>query len=70
MTWQVIVRGGGEDLYRVRKIGNAYIVEKVKSGELRNTYVRIGEAKSFDEALKLIEKYAGRKVDRVADWID
>jgi hypothetical protein len=65
---RVVVSGGGENLYRISIYDNKYTVSQVDVGYITNDYNRIGEARSMDDALRIIKAHSGQSIIKITDW--
>jgi hypothetical protein len=61
---QVVVKGGGENLYKVSESGGWFYAYKVSVG-LLNSNKSIGKAKSLGDALELIKSHSGRAIEKI-----
>jgi hypothetical protein len=64
-TRQVVVQGGGANLYQIYESGRSYTAYRVKVGLLSNDKASIGTAASLDDALALIRSHSGRQIARI-----
>lgn len=65
---KVVVKGGGENLYRVTVSGRTHSVDKVSVGLISNSYKNIGKADSLEDALSIIRSHSGREIDKIKTW--
>ncbi len=68
MDREVVVQGGGKNLYRVNESNGKYTAYRVDVGIISNSYSKIGEAHNLDDALTLINNHAGRPVEKIKKW--
>ena len=61
---RVVVGGGGENLYEVSESSGWFYVYKV-SGLLFSSRTKIGQTKTFDQALDVIKSHSGRGIEKV-----
>ena len=65
-TTEVVVKGGGANLYEIGEVGGLYTAYKVNVRLLLpNTKTSVGASRSFDGALALIRNHAGEEIKRV-----
>ncbi|HXI86869.1 MAG TPA: hypothetical protein VNH64_05390 [Parvularculaceae bacterium] len=72
MHWEVVVHGGGANLYRIWKKRSKFIVDKVDINFIPpDSYTKIGEADTFEDALEIIRRHSGHQIESVrrVDWI-
>ncbi|MEX0997617.1 MAG: hypothetical protein WDZ45_11250 [Flavobacteriaceae bacterium] len=67
-TKRVVVSGGGDNLFRVTESSGKFLISQVDVGLLTNNYNRIGQTRSFDDALNLIKSFSGQRIDKITDW--
>jgi hypothetical protein len=67
-TKRVVVSGGGNNLYRISIYGDKYTISQVDVGIFTNDYNRIGEARSMDDALRIIKAHSGQSIIKITDW--
>ena len=58
MAKEVVVQGGGENLYKVSESGRTFCVYKVNVGLIGNSTNNIGQTRSFDDALAIIKAHS------------
>ena len=62
-TKQIVVKGGGSNLFKVSYYNEVYYVYKVNVKIFSNDYHEIGKTKNFEDALSLIRSYSGKDID-------
>ena len=67
-TKRIVVQGGGDNLYRISVYGNKYTVSQVKVKTFTNDINVIGEARSMDDALRIIKSHSGKSIKKITDW--
>jgi translation elongation factor EF-Tu-like GTPase len=67
-TKRVVVSGGGDNLYRISIYGDKHTISHVDVGPFTNDYNRIGEARSMDDALRIIKAHSGQSIIKITDW--
>ena len=67
-TKRVVVKGSGDNLYRISIFGNKYTVSQVDVGIFSNDYNIIGEARSMEDALSIIKSHSGQSIKKITDW--
>jgi len=67
-TKRIVVSGGGNNLYRVSESGGKFIASKVDVGPFSDSFSRIGEARSLDDALSIIKSHSGKRIDKISNW--
>ena len=67
-TKRVVVSGGGDNLYRISIYGDKHTVSQVDVGPFRNTINIIGEARSMEDALRIIKSHSGQSIKKITDW--
>ncbi|MCC6505035.1 MAG: hypothetical protein IT475_06260 [Aquimonas sp.] len=64
-TIQVVVEGGGENLYEINESGNRFSIYKIKVNLLFNARKGIGTTGSLENALALIRSHSGKSIKSV-----
>ena len=67
-TKQIVVKGGGSNLFKVSYYNEVYYVYKVNVKIFSNDYHEIGKTKNFEDALSLIRSYSGKDIDSISSW--
>lgn len=67
-TKEVVVQGGGDNLYKVSEYSGTYYVYKVSIGIFSNTDHDIGKTRDFSDALSIIKAHSGREIKSIKDW--
>ena len=67
-TKRVIVSGGGDNLYRISESGGKFIVSQVDVGTFTDTFNRIGESRSLDDALSIVKSHSGNSISKITNW--
>lgn len=62
---QVVVKGGGKNLYEVSESSGWFYVYQVDVGLLLSNRRNLGKTRTFDQALSLIRSHSGKEIDRV-----
>lgn len=62
---QVVVKGGGRNLYRVTEYDGTYHAYHVRVGFLGNNDHSIGKTHSFTDALDLIRSHSGKEIEEI-----
>lgn len=62
---EVVVEGGGKNLYEVHESGGKYTARQVTVGLIGNSYATIGTASSLDDAITLIRAHSGREIKKL-----
>ena len=63
---QVVVEGGGENLYKVSDYKGIYYVKKISVGIIANSARDLGKTKSFDDALAIIRSHSGKAIKSIS----
>jgi hypothetical protein len=61
-TRQVVVQGGGDNLYEIGEYNGRYTAYKVDVSFLGNTKTSIGTARKLEDAVSLIRAHSGRQI--------
>lgn len=61
---QVVVQGGGANLYKISEYNGKFTAYKVNTGFGSNN--NIGEARSLEDALALIKLHSGREIKEIS----
>ena len=64
---EVVLKGGGENLYFVKEYDGKFYVYKGGLGLFAQGKKNTGEASSLDKALVLIKAQTGKEIDRLRD---
>jgi len=64
-TREVVVKGGGANLYQIDEYGGKYTAYKVSVGFLGNSKSSIGAANSLEDAISLIRAHSGREIKSI-----
>lgn len=67
-TKQVVVTGGGKNLFKVSENSGTYYVYQVSAGWITNSTKSIGSTRSFEDAITLIRSYTGRGIEKISNW--
>ena len=62
---EVVVEGGGANLYKISEYDGWYYAYHVRVGFLSNTKNSVGKARSLRDALDLIRMHSGREIKSV-----
>lgn len=63
-TTQVVVKGGGKNLYEISESSGWFYARKV-SVDIVNTHKDLGKARTFDQALSIIKSHSGKGIERI-----
>lgn len=63
---EVVVQGGGANLYKVSESGGWFYAYKVDVGFLSNSNRSIGKARSLADALDLIKSHSGKEIEKIS----
>lgn len=62
---QVVVKGGGKNLYEVSESSGWFYVYRVDVSLLLNHRRNLGKTRTFDQALSLIKSHSGKAIERI-----
>lgn len=62
---EVVVEGGGKNLYEIHESGGKYTARQVTVGLISNSYSSIGTASSLEDAVSLIRAHSGREIKKL-----
>ncbi len=63
---QVVVEGGGENLYKIVEYNGTFTAYKIHVRLLFNNETRIGSAKNMNDAISLIRSHSGRAIKSIS----
>lgn len=63
---RVVVKGGGENLYKISEYGGWFHVYHVDVGFLSNSNNSIGKTRSHGDALDLIKSHSGQDIQEIS----
>lgn len=63
---KVVTKGGRHTVYKVSSHSGTYYIYILEGVFGRET--KIGETRSFDDALSLIRSYSGSDIDKIGPW--
>ena len=64
-TREVVVQGGGANLYKVYEYDGRFTAYKVNVRFLGNTQDTIGTARSLEDAIALVRAHSGRQIKSI-----
>lgn len=65
---QVVVQGGGDNLYKVSESSRTFYVYRIDVGIFSNTHYEIGQTRNFEDALSLIKSHSGKGIKKISPW--
>jgi hypothetical protein len=67
-TKKIVVRGGGENLYKVNETNGTFYAYKIKVSLIPfcDSDKLLGKTKKFEDALALIKSHSGRDIDTIS----
>jgi hypothetical protein len=65
---KVVVRGGGDNLFKVSEYKSWFYVSQVDPGVFSDSHNNIGKTNSLKDAIELIRAYSGKDIDKICDW--
>lgn len=69
MTYKrVVVKGGGENLYRIYEASGKYWIDSVDVGFISNSYNNIGKTSNLEDAISIIKAHSGKEIDTISEW--
>lgn len=64
---KVVVSGGGSNtVFKVSSYGDTFYIYKLEG--IFGTERKIGETRSFEDALTLIRSFTGKDVESISNW--
>lgn len=64
---QVVVKGGGSNLYKISESDGSFHAYKVDVHLLSNSTKSIGKARSLADALALIRSHSGKEIEKLVE---
>lgn len=63
---RVVVKGGGDNLYKISESGGWFYAYHVDVGFISNSNTNIGKTRSLTDAIDLIKSHSGREIQEMS----